>query len=906
MSAELLTKRKTNIYLAHFIFLFVQAFIALLLLLLEPSEENNAFFLGYSIEKLLFLILLFGLIIAVITLLIRFRSSSQLYKIDHFLNQRLRRGIKNWIITFCLVFILAGIYWLTVLSWESIFVVAPPRQGIDIPIHINHMGVSFDRIEFHLQRFLPIIYFVIGLGIQTIIFLAGIHSDWHNWKKRISRNGFYPIFWVYGFFLILWGGLSWGSTQLEPDHNGYSWHAVGAPILDRDVLLVFVIGIVLIGIGAAGKELNLGSKFLANTKSAKRDRNVDLVIGLLIWLIAAGFWLSLPTEANWFTYEPRLPNYEFYPNSDALKYDITGQNLILGSKMLFSGFVMHKPLYSAFLALLHTIAGPDFEKISLIQSAIFAVFPALVFLLTKRLHSRLAGIITALLMIFREVNSIELTSRITVSHSRLLMTETPAVIGIILIIWMVFVWIEEPHKKILQTVFIGGVIGVLIQIRNEMLFLLPVILLFTFLMYYRFPKYWLKSSALLVAGVFLFVLPWQIRILHFTGSPVWMTRRADAILTRFQNEPAVSPELQQESFTPETESRAGPLQYIPSHFIHNQKQAFLIFPGAYRFIDSLIGYAFHGNSLRLWNQCCSAENYLDRLYDFWSWQKWDGSVHRESMAAILITLFFISVGIVKSRDKLGALALFPLLIVFAFYLLLSGFRMSGGRRVQVVDWIWIMYFSIGLSQLAIWVFQFLFSAKVPTWLIGTQKGSNDYFSARQTLTSPNNPPLRWKSIFSVGLVTLIFGAMVPIIEQIIPPRYTEETLQAQINTVLMLDTSEILSEFLDNGGVAQQGKALYPRYYAAGESEENDDIIRQFGNLRFYLAGPISQEIVLPLTDIHQLEFPNYRDVLVIGCEDEYLAPLAIYVEGENSILFRDPLPEELVCPLSNPSGENN
>ncbi len=117
----------------------------------------------------------------------------------------------------------------------------------------------------------------------------------------------------------------------------------------------------------------------------------------------------------------------------------------------------------------------------------------------------------------------------------------------------------------------------------------------------------------------------------------------------------------------------------------------------------------------------------------------------------------------------------------------------------------------------------------------------------------------------------------------------------------MLDTSEILGEFLDNGGVAQQGKALYPRYYTAGEGEESDDIIRQFGNLRFYLAGPISQEIVLPLTDKQQLEFPNYRDVLVIGCEDEYLTPLAIYVESENSILFRDPLPEELVCPLPDP-----
>jgi hypothetical protein len=309
----------------------------------------------------------------------------------------------------------------------------------------------------------------------------------------------------------------------------------------------------------------------------------------------------------------------------------------------------------------------------------------------------------------------------------------------------------------------------------------------------------------------------------------------------------------------------------------------------------------HGDAARFWHDCCSAENYVDRLFQFWRSDDWDGNVKKESLPAILTTLFLISVGIVKSRDKLGVRALFPLLVVFIYYLMLSSFRMSGGRRAQIIDWIWIIYFSIGLGQFAVWVFHFLFSVEVPTWLVGEQKNSNGGFAPRQAFISPNNPSLHWKPIMWVGFLVLMLGALVPIIEQIIPPQYSENALQTRIETVMMLDDSEMIRELLDNGGVAQQGKALYPRYYAVGESD--DDLLRQFGHLRFFLAGPNSYHIVLPLQDELQFDLPHYSDVVVIGCGDKYLNPLAIYVEMENYILFRDPLPEGLICPMTKTSG---
>jgi hypothetical protein len=902
LSTNMLTKRKTAFYLTHVLLLFAQASIALVLLVLAPSEEKNAIFLGYSIEKLLLLSFLFGVFLLGFVLLVRFYSYRIWFlKLDEFLTTKFSSRLRNLTNILSFVFILMGFYLVMALNWESFFVLAPQETGKVIPLNTLSVSSRFRELQFYLHQLKPIIYLVIGLCIQTIIFLVGLQTDFRAWKIRIRNQGLKHILWVYGFFLIIWALLNWGSTHFEPDFEGYSMYPVGAPILDSDVLLSIAIGMVLIGVGVAVNVFGLGTKFFPKAQSNKRDRNIDIVIILIIWLITAVFWLSLPTEPNWFISEPRYPNYEYYPNSDALKHDITGQNMLLGGDLLFSGFVMFKPLYPAFLAFLYAIAGPQFERITLIQSAIFAVFPALVYLITKKIHTRLAGIIAASLIIFREVNAIILSSQITVSHSRQLMTETPAVIGIILIIWMIFGWIEEPNKKILHTLIIGGGIGLLIQVRNELIFLLPVILLFNVFIHYRFPKYWLTTSALLVTGVILFVIPWQIRLVHFSGSPLWIARRANFILNRSEVEPTALPKASQDNPDSKIENQDDVFQQFFGHLVHNQKQAFLIFPAAYRQVDSLIGYSVHGNIKQFWHNCCLAENYIDRLQVFWQWLKWDGNVPKESLLAILTTLFLISVGIVKSREKSGIRALFPLFIVFAYYLLLSVFRISGGRRVQVVDWIWIIYFSIGLSQLFFWVFHFLFFVEIPPWLAGKQKRSDDDFCSRQVIRLPDNPSLNWKSVFSVSLLVFIIGALVPIIEQIIPPRFTEETQEAQINSVILLENGEIIRELLENGGVAQQGKALYPRYYAVGESEpnQNDDKLIQFGHLRFYLAGPYSQKIVLPLTDKHQFELPHYSDVLVVGCEENYLDALAIFVEDENSILFRDPLPEKLVCPIS-------
>jgi hypothetical protein len=233
--------------------------------------------------------------------------------------------------------------------------------------------------------------------------------------------------------------------------------------------------------------------------------------------------------------------------------------------------------------------------------------------------------------------------------------------------------------------------------------------------------------------------------------------------------------------------------------------------------------------------------------------------------------------------------------------------MSGGRRVQIVDWVWILYFSIGLGQVALWLFRFLLSVEVPAWLIGNQTGFQVNNFSDQEIITPNKLSLPWKSIFIVGALIFVASAVIPLVEQKIPSRYTDSTLQYQLDRVLMMDNGEILREFLDNGGIVQQGKALYPRYYPAGEGDESqppNDRLRKFGNLRFYLAGPDSYKIVLPLPDSYQFSLPNYGDVLVFGCGAQDLGALAIFVEPDNYILFRDPLPEKLDCPLPIPLGE--
>jgi len=58
----------------------------------------------------------------------------------------------------------------------------------------------------------------------------------------------------------------------------------------------------------------------------------------------------------------------------------------------------------------------------------FAIFPVLLYILGKQLHNRLFGLAVALFSVAKEYNAISSTVKISVSNSRLYLSEFPTMI----------------------------------------------------------------------------------------------------------------------------------------------------------------------------------------------------------------------------------------------------------------------------------------------------------------------------------------------------------------------------------------------------------------------------------------------------------------------------------------------
>ena len=59
--------------------------------------------------------------------------------------------------------------------------------------------------------------------------------------------------------------------------------------------------------------------------------NIDYIMMVSLALLAFVIWSKVPIRPSSFIDTPRPPNFEFYPISDALNYEISAQRLLIGN-----------------------------------------------------------------------------------------------------------------------------------------------------------------------------------------------------------------------------------------------------------------------------------------------------------------------------------------------------------------------------------------------------------------------------------------------------------------------------------------------------------------------------------------------------------------------------------------------
>ena len=652
------------------------------------------------------------------------------------------------------------------------------------------------------------------------------------------------------------------------------WNAPGTPVLSSQVFSV------LLGASLLMFPFWLET-WLQKRVSSKSSSSFYLDVGLafFIWLLAAVLWLIQPAASTYYDTQPLPPNYQSYPLSDAFNHDVIANNVLIGEGFRFGGQIaIRRPVYVMFLAGLEALLGANYDAVVVGQVLVLALFPALLYILGTKLHGRLAGALVAGIITFREANSIILGDVINTSHAKLLMADLPSAMMMAGLVLGVFVWMRRDSHNVLGPLLVGGLLGWSIMLRSQSLTLLPFLVLLAFLVW-GWRSAW-RPILLILLGVSLLAGPWIIRNRVQMGQ--WAIE--DAVVSGFL--------ANRYSFTPGAYAMpflAGESEgdYYARQMAHVRDFTFLN-PG---YVIGFVADNFIRNQLLnflappLSLQLRDLESHVRELP---YWPGWEGELATESYLPLAANLALVSLGIAFAWRRFRWLGLAPLFINIGFTLNLALARVSGWRYNLPIDWTVLLYYAIGIAQIAYWILLVM----------------NNSFAKRLITTTPRKPiskraqsspkTFQIRSVLVVIITLGLLGSSFFLIEFLSHPRYSR---LSNPEATFLIKTSEIqnaeleaereqLADLLEADLITVlSGRALHPRYYRAGGGEPGREFVlidpMDFERFTFYLIGPDPASVVLRVAS-PDIEFPASSDVVVFRCGNTLEAAALVVKAGES------------------------
>lgn len=848
------------------IFLIYSSFLAILAILIlggvfsSPSEPGNSLFLGLSLPRLVLasgLFFVFFLFTLITIKAARDRKWTEKLSDRWFGTSRL-----GW-----------GITWLAAIGFGVGWI------GCFLPFY--RAGI----LAVHWERLRPAMLFLLLASLATLILAFLKRSNFAVLDSKIAKIYktslilFLPIILLIGWMLSSGFGVS-----ASEDY----WYGAGVPVLISQ-LLAAVLG---------------GMLFLQAEKRWQTGRP-DLIIFLLIYIVTAVLWAREPLQESFLFIGPYAPNRALYPFADGALYDTASQFALIGKHFLFNnGPFFERALYASFLAILHSLFGQDYGQLMAAQAVVFAVFPALIYLIGRSLNTRAIGFAAALIAMFRGANSIAASNMIDMANPKMMLTDFPTAIGVALIVLLTCAWLRTPERRGYYALWIGGVIGLSIMLRtNALVFLLFVPLLAVLAPSLRW-KQWLVSSFLVMVAVIAITLPWELRNQSLGG------KMYSSFITKFQRviELRYRSPLPPESFIPRENILSsilpGQMQilldlvnrsefiqepscntvvcFVSNHFLHNVLTSILVLPTS-PVMDDL-------------------RHTVRESHPYWQ-PDWDGSFTNISLFFFILNVFLIVLGIIVAWKQNRLAGLVPL-AVFVFYNFSNGFaRTSGGRYIVPIDWIITLYFLIGVFQTVI----LLANSLGAGWTLFFE--SVEQAQPRQSSVKNN---------VAKGLVILAtlfgMGALVPLAETLHTNRYQGFDISRALSEreTQIADAGLSLQEinsFLQNPAAEiSVGRALYPRYYIENEGEIHfyPVVTMGFPRITFTLIGDDGEKgIVLPGEKPEH--FPHAVDAIVLGCKEQYYVDaIAVILLDETGAIYTRSPESPLQCPLKQPVCDNN
>ena len=615
---------------------------------------------------------------------------------------------------------------------------------------------------------------------------------------------------------------------------------------------------------------------------------LEIFIVLGIWLVASLVWINTPYSNSHFLLGPLPPDGYYLPKSDAILMDLGGQYMIIGSR-LETPYFTEKPFYSFFLGILHFIFGQSYQTITNIQITFLALFPVLLYLLGKKLSGRLFGLALAIFAIIKETTALLFTYKISVSNSRLMMTEFPSALLLVLLALFLFIWLHEKKNGFTTPLLAGGTIGLAMFIRSNNIVVFFVVLVFLILTGFRDLKQRVPQILFFLLGVTILMLPWIFYNQVTYGRDPIRWKVQSALETRFiaGKNPDTRNDMSERQKTklPPEQLGTKEIDQVNSALIDSTEtsddtntnlptvgQQEPIMTPFYRSKGSMVLGHFLNNQVKslfvLPFQLYPARPTTILEQEYWHEPvSWDGDMPAEHVIAFIVNLCLISLGLQYAFSKFKWAGLVPLILQLSYYVSNALVRTSGSRYLVPADWVVYLYFLLGL------------------WSVLRAIKLNPKVNLPKTVEDQNKYQLFWISLS----VCLLIGFSLPVINLSFPTLYHDESKYQVLQRLPMEKieqeieiTPSAMDEFykLPNT-LFLYGKEIYPAYLPG----DNGPIDK---GLRFTLLTPTLYEVVIPYGIDLEEKLPDGEDMIALGCKypgtDQVITYLVYFVQSDRLI----------------------
>ncbi len=486
-----------------------------------------------------------------------------------------------------------------------------------------------------------------------------------------------------------------------------------------------------------------------------------------------------------------------------------------------------------------------------------ALFPVLLYLLGKEIGGRPLGVGLSLLAAFRDINSnvaVPFASNLT--YSKLFLSELPTALLLSLATLLSIRWSRSSNRPAWLPLLIGSVFGAAALIRLQSSALIALILCVA-LFVIPDHKQWMKGSIFIVIGFTLTITPWLIRNYVATGgfildNPIsqtmtmarrWSGSTGNEILPRLpgENDAQYSSRLTKMAIASFRENPSFILHSAANHFVNNEIASLLAFP--------------------IRDEIRSPVELFMPQHAFWK-----TPLTSKQIPLFVFYLFLFSIGLATAWYRHGLIGLLPLSLGLIYNGWTALFLSSGQRFVVPVDWSIYLYEIFGLL---------LFGGLLLSFVQGTRENIAAWIQLppEQNIGTEKSPALSRRYFMLSFILVLFLGAFLPITESIFPQKYPPKSQEEMIQQIGLLP---------EEGEVTLYGRAIYPRYYKAGEGESGTDKIgyepNEKARLLFFLIGPQNGLVIFELKNPPQF-FPNVSDVYMVGTQTEnYFSPRVVRV----------------------------